>query len=76
MFKAAVEKIFTCDDGSQYDYVFNLAAETKYGQSEGVCILLKKRDNKSFFFLYSSNYLIFVNVGLQRKSIWSFCNLC
>ncbi|ORX60170.1 NAD(P)-binding protein [Piromyces finnis] len=33
---AAVEKIFTCDDGSEYDYVFNLAAETKYGQSEGV----------------------------------------
>lgn len=33
---AAVEKIFTRDDGSEYDYVFNLAAETKYGQSEEV----------------------------------------
>jgi len=33
---AAVEKIFTRDDGTEYDYVFNLAAETKYGQSEAV----------------------------------------
>ncbi|KAJ1551378.1 hypothetical protein HK405_014631, partial [Cladochytrium tenue] len=33
---AAVEKVFTLEDGSQFDYVFNLAAETKYGQSEEV----------------------------------------
>ncbi|KAI8846733.1 hypothetical protein BC829DRAFT_445043 [Chytridium lagenaria] len=33
---ATVEKVYTNDDGSQYDYVFNCAAETKYGQSEEV----------------------------------------
>ncbi|KNC98418.1 NAD-dependent epimerase/dehydratase [Spizellomyces punctatus DAOM BR117] len=33
---AAVEKIFTRDDGKEFDYVFNLAAETKYGQSDEV----------------------------------------
>ncbi|KAI9326148.1 hypothetical protein DFJ73DRAFT_867078 [Zopfochytrium polystomum] len=33
---AAIEKVFTLDDGSQFDYVFNLAAETKYGQSDEV----------------------------------------
>ncbi|KAJ3310706.1 hypothetical protein HDU76_003310 [Blyttiomyces sp. JEL0837] len=33
---ATVEKVFTLDDGSQFDYVFNLAAETRYGQTEEV----------------------------------------
>lgn len=33
---SAVEKVYTREDGTEYDYVFNLAAETKYGQSEGV----------------------------------------
>ncbi|KAJ3116512.1 hypothetical protein HDU96_009498 [Phlyctochytrium bullatum] len=33
---ATVEKIFAKDDGSTFDYVFNCAAETKYGQSEEV----------------------------------------
>jgi nucleoside-diphosphate-sugar epimerase len=33
---ASAEKSFTRDDGKQFDYVFNLAAETKYGQSEEV----------------------------------------
>ncbi|KAI8923727.1 hypothetical protein BC831DRAFT_469701 [Entophlyctis helioformis] len=33
---ASAEKAFTRDDGSQYDYVFNCAAETKYGQAEEV----------------------------------------
>ncbi|KAI8902866.1 hypothetical protein BC833DRAFT_144980 [Globomyces pollinis-pini] len=33
---ASTEKAFTRDDGSQFDYVFNLAAETKYGQAEQV----------------------------------------
>ncbi|KAL2918560.1 hypothetical protein HK105_201961 [Polyrhizophydium stewartii] len=33
---AAAEKVFTRDDGTQFDYVFNLAAETKYGQAEEV----------------------------------------
>ncbi|KAJ3383254.1 hypothetical protein HDU92_004289 [Lobulomyces angularis] len=30
------EKIFARDDDKTFDYVFNLAAETKYGQSEAV----------------------------------------
>ncbi|KAJ3021728.1 hypothetical protein HKX48_007897 [Thoreauomyces humboldtii] len=33
---AAVEKVFTREDGSDFDYVINLAAETKYGQSDEV----------------------------------------
>jgi len=33
---AAAEKAFTQDNGQEFDYVFNLAAETKYGQSEEV----------------------------------------
>ncbi|KAI8819668.1 uncharacterized protein EV422DRAFT_588472 [Fimicolochytrium jonesii] len=33
---AAIEKIYTKDDGSAFDYVINLAAETKYGQSDEV----------------------------------------
>ncbi|TPX43462.1 hypothetical protein SeLEV6574_g05054 [Synchytrium endobioticum] len=33
---AFTDKIFTREDGKQFDYVFNLAAETKYGQSEEV----------------------------------------
>ncbi|KAJ3211046.1 hypothetical protein HDU67_004808 [Dinochytrium kinnereticum] len=33
---ATVEKVYTNDDGTQFDYVFNCAAETKYGQSEEV----------------------------------------
>jgi nucleoside-diphosphate-sugar epimerase len=33
---AGVEKAFTRDDGKEFDYVFNLAAETKYGQTDEV----------------------------------------
>ncbi|KAH6559956.1 hypothetical protein BASA50_006663 [Batrachochytrium salamandrivorans] len=33
---ASAEKAFTREDGSQFDLVFNLAAETKYGQAEEV----------------------------------------
>ncbi|KAJ3182671.1 hypothetical protein HDU87_008010 [Geranomyces variabilis] len=33
---AAIEKVFTRDDGKEFDYVINLAAETKYGQSDAV----------------------------------------
>ncbi|KAJ3283567.1 hypothetical protein HK104_010328 [Borealophlyctis nickersoniae] len=33
---SAAEKVFKKDDGTGFDYVFNLAAETKYGQSEEV----------------------------------------
>ncbi|TPX38041.1 hypothetical protein SmJEL517_g00044 [Synchytrium microbalum] len=32
----STEKMFTREDGKQFDLVFNLAAETKYGQSEEV----------------------------------------
>ena len=31
-----VERVFTDQNGA-YDYVFNLAGETKYGQSDEVC---------------------------------------
>ncbi|KAI9094380.1 hypothetical protein DFS34DRAFT_643409 [Phlyctochytrium arcticum] len=33
---ASTEKVFTRDDGKEFDYVINLAAETKYGQSDEV----------------------------------------
>jgi len=33
---ASIKEIFTREDGSSYDYVFNLAAETKYSQNERV----------------------------------------
>ncbi|KAJ3038679.1 hypothetical protein HDV00_000428 [Rhizophlyctis rosea] len=33
---AAAEKAYARDDGKEFDYVFNLAAETKYGQTEEV----------------------------------------
>ncbi|KXS16630.1 NAD(P)-binding protein [Gonapodya prolifera JEL478] len=33
---AVAEKMFTRDDNSTFDYVFNLAAETKYGLSEEI----------------------------------------
>ncbi|KAI9208212.1 uncharacterized protein BJ171DRAFT_490658 [Polychytrium aggregatum] len=33
---ASAERAFALDDGSEFDYVFNLAAETKYGQTEEV----------------------------------------
>ncbi|KAI8920007.1 hypothetical protein DFJ77DRAFT_450768 [Powellomyces hirtus] len=33
---AAIEKVYTRDDGKEFDYVINLAAETKYGQSDEV----------------------------------------
>lgn len=33
---ASSEKAFTREDGKQFDLVFNLAAETKYGQAEEV----------------------------------------
>jgi len=32
----SVEKAFQCDGGDTFDIVFNLAAETKYSQSEEV----------------------------------------
>ncbi|CAG8457660.1 2511_t:CDS:2 [Funneliformis caledonium] len=32
----SIRDVFTREDGSSYDYVFNLAAETKYSQSERV----------------------------------------
>jgi len=31
-----VEKAFTRDDAKEFDYVINLAAETKYGQTDEV----------------------------------------
>ncbi len=37
----SVEKAFHCEGGETFDLVFNLAAETKYSQSEevgGVCV--------------------------------------
>lgn len=33
---ASCERVFRDDDGG-FDYVFNLAAETKYGQTDEVC---------------------------------------
>jgi len=33
---ASINKCFTIDDGSKFDYVVNLAAETRYGQTEEV----------------------------------------
>ncbi|KAJ3083563.1 hypothetical protein HK102_001015 [Quaeritorhiza haematococci] len=33
---ASAERVFNLPDGKEFDYVFNLAAETKYGQSEEV----------------------------------------
>jgi len=33
---ASVAKVFNLDDGEEFDYVINLAAETKYGQSDKV----------------------------------------
>ncbi|KAJ3415393.1 hypothetical protein HDV05_004987 [Chytridiales sp. JEL 0842] len=33
---ASTEKVFSSDDGSEFDYVINLAAETKYGQTDEV----------------------------------------
>lgn len=33
---ASAEKAFTREDGKQFDIVYNLAAETKYGQAEEV----------------------------------------
>ena len=35
---ASVEKAFQCDDGNPFHYVINLAAETKYSQSEEVIV--------------------------------------
>ena len=32
----SVEKAFRCEGGETFDLVFNLAAETKYSQSEEV----------------------------------------
>lgn len=32
----STEKAFTREDGKEFDLVFNLAAETKYGQAEEV----------------------------------------
>ena len=37
---ASIAKCFARDDGKEFDYVFNCAAETKYGQDEPVCFLL------------------------------------
>ena len=34
---ASIAKCFTREDGREFDYVFNCAAETKYGQDEPVC---------------------------------------
>lgn len=34
---ASIAKCFARDDGKEFDYVFNCAAETKYGQDEPVC---------------------------------------
>ena len=33
---ASIAKMFTLDDGGHFTYVFNLAAETKYGQTDEV----------------------------------------
>ena len=38
-FSASADAAFALDDG-EFDYVFNLAAETKYGQTEPVSIQL------------------------------------
>ncbi len=78
--KAAVEKIFTCDDGSEYDYVFNLAAETKYGQSEGVRIRIKKKKKKGklkFFltFLFLSNLFNIYEYRFTTKRSMVFLSL-
>ena len=43
---ASIAKCFARDDGKEFDYVFNCAAETKYGQDEPVCFTL----NIVFFF--------------------------
>lgn len=34
---ASIQKCLTLEDGGKFTYVFNLAAETKYGQTEEVC---------------------------------------
>jgi dTDP-D-glucose 4,6-dehydratase len=33
---ASVERAFQCEGGEHFNYVINLAAETKYGQSDEV----------------------------------------
>jgi nucleoside-diphosphate-sugar epimerase len=45
---AGVEKAFHRDDGKQYDFVFNLAAETKYGQADEVTSSNKVYDEKVY----------------------------
>lgn len=52
---ASAEKAFNRDDGKQFDVVFNLAGETKYGQNEAVNIcLIFGLPRESYIFIYNS----------------------
>ena len=64
---ASVEKVFTLDDGTQFDIVVNLAAETKYGQSDEVCGLdcISLSDNS---FTETIRFYIYARF-IMRKSI-------
>ncbi len=35
-YSASIQKCLTLEDGGKFTYVFNLAAETKYGQTDEV----------------------------------------
>ncbi len=58
---ASIQKCLTLEDGGKFTYVFNLAAETKYGQTDEV-----PPEN-----ILSSTQMIkhFPLLGLQRESL-------
>ncbi len=41
VFLESVSNAFECQDGGHFDYVINCAAETKAGQTETVCVLIR-----------------------------------
>ena len=51
-FSASVENAFASDEGP-FDYVVNFAAETKYGQSEPVCMTDACSPNLSAYFFHT-----------------------
>ena len=54
-FSASVENAFASDEGP-FDYVVNFAAETKYGQSEPVCMTDACSPNLSTYFFHTPAY--------------------
>ena len=57
--KAMCEKVFIDGDGSGFDYVFHLAAETKYGQTNEV-------RNRGFCICMVRVCILWINRGLTN----------